>query len=58
MVCSKVWAYFTLKMGWLKASAGTNVGPQNIVYLFVPGIHMSSSAPRTQLGHPLDSQTC
>ena len=40
-----MWAYFTLKMGWLKTNAGTNIGPQNSVYLSALGIHISSSAP-------------
>ena len=28
-----MWAYFTLKLGWLKTTAGTNMGPQNGMYL-------------------------
>ena len=30
-------AYFTLKLGWSKTNAGTNIGPQNDMYLSVPG---------------------
>ena len=33
----KKWAYLTLKLSWLKISAGTNMGPQNNTYLSVPG---------------------
>ena len=29
-------AYFTWKLGWLKTSAGTNMGPQNNMYLSAP----------------------
>ena len=28
-----MWAYFTLKLGWLNTNAGTNIGPQNNMYL-------------------------
>ena len=27
---------FTLKLGWLEANAGTNIGPQNNMYLSAP----------------------
>ena len=27
--CPRKWAYLTLKLGWFKISAGTNIGPQN-----------------------------
>ena len=37
-VCPKAWAYFTSKLGWLKTNAGTNIGPQNDMYLYSPGI--------------------
>ena len=36
-VCPKTWAYLTMKSGWFKTSAGTNMGPQNNTYLFAPG---------------------
>ena len=32
-VCPKTWAYFTLKLGWLKTYAGTKILPQNTMYL-------------------------
>ena len=32
----QTWAYFTLKLGWLKTSAGTNIGPQNNMFLSTP----------------------
>ena len=32
----KTWAYFTLKLGWPKATAGTNMGKQNDIYLSAP----------------------
>ena len=35
-VCPKTWAYFTLKLGWLKTNVGTNIGPQNNMYLSAP----------------------
>ena len=35
---SQKWAYFTLKLGWLKTSAETlNIRPQNNMYLFAHG---------------------
>ena len=30
---SQHWACFTLKLGWLKTNAGTNIRPQNNMYL-------------------------
>ena len=33
---SQEWAYFTLKLGWLKTNAGTNIRPQNNMYLSAP----------------------
>ena len=33
---SQKWAYFTLKLGWLKTNAGTNRRPQNNMYLSAP----------------------
>ena len=38
-VCPKTWAYFALKLGWFKTNAGTNIGPQNDMYLSAPGKH-------------------
>ena len=35
-VCPKTLAYFTLKLGWFKAAARTNMGPQNDTYLPAP----------------------
>ena len=35
-----MWAYLTLKLGWLNISAGTNVGPQSNTYLSVPAYLM------------------
>ena len=28
-----MWAYFSLELGWLKTNAGTNIGPQDNMYL-------------------------
>ena len=42
------WALFTLKLGWLKTNAGTDVRPQNNMYL---------SAPDTPLAKPFTSET-
>ena len=36
-VCPKTRAYFTLKLGWLKTNAGTNIGPRNNMCLSAPG---------------------
>ena len=44
-VCPKMW--FTLKLGWLKISAKTNIGPQNNTYMSVPK-HHSQQALITQ----------
>ena len=42
-----MWAYFTMKSGWLKTSAGTDMEPQNYAYLYPPlvwlkSLHLSS----------------
>ena len=37
-VCPKTWAYFTLKLGWFKTTAGTNMGPQSDLYLSAPEV--------------------
>ena len=36
-----MWAYFTLKLGWLKTSAGTNMEPKNDMYLSAPGYRLT-----------------
>ena len=33
---SQEWAYFNLKLGWLKTNAGTNIRPQNNIDLSAP----------------------
>ena len=33
---SQKWALFTLKLGWFKTNAGTNIRPQNNMYLSGP----------------------
>ena len=33
---SQKWALFTLKLGWFKTNAGTNIRPQNNMYLSAP----------------------
>ena len=40
-VRSKTWAYFIMKSGWLKTSAGTDMEPQNYAYLSTPGLAKS-----------------
>ena len=51
-VCPKKWAYFTLKeilkLGWLKTVAGTNIGPQNIMYLSAPGAEYNNKVSLVQ----------
>ena len=41
-------AYFTLKLGWLKTNAGTNIGPQNNMYLSAPEILLGPSQENTE----------
>ena len=63
-VCPKTWAYFTLKLGWLKTNVETNIGPQNNMYLSAPGFSITGfsnlftneSTDRKFVYHPSNSE--
>ena len=48
-ICPKSGLQFTLKLGWLKTNAGTNIRPQNDMYL--------SASEYTPLAKPFTSKT-
>ena len=46
-------AYFTLKLGWSKTNAGTNIGPQNDMYLSAPGQDCQAMFTLYRIGFPV-----